>query len=50
MENEELNDAASNPLHEDHLPVSGEVDTEKEDINPDISDDMDLGGDKDIAV
>lgn len=39
------NDASSNPLSDDHLPVAGEVSDEngETDINPDISDDIDLG-------
>lgn len=40
---DEQNDATSNPLSDEHLPVGGEVDTSDGDINPDISNDIDLG-------
>jgi len=39
-EEEETNDAASNPLSEDHLPVSGEIVEEDGQVSEDVIEDL----------
>lgn len=40
--NDEVNDAASNPLSEDHLPVAGEIVEEDDQVTAEVLEDVNV--------